>query len=236
MTEAHAQNVGSFGSARFVVVDSNLNTIHLSLTPCHYVLPVFYPFFHPLPRKSHCRQRLFHNCPLKYCNWSTRSKCRKFRISSVCCCRLQSQYHPSQPHSLPLCTSRLLSILPSTTMKKPLQAVHCGILCTMGPKPFINSQFNIHSHNLSESTKYKLCFETKMTKVYSKNLLMKSSKNNFIFLLVFYLIMCLMKAPKNFGKIAILKIWELISLGGVKTHFGKLALKWCIFRHETKIL
>ena len=30
-------------------------------------------------------------------------------------------------------------------------------------------------------------------------LLMKSSKNNFIFLPAFYLIMCLMKAPKNFG-------------------------------------
>ena len=71
---------------------------------------------------------------------------------------------------------------------------------------------------------------------YSRNLLMKSSKDNFIFLLVFHLIMCLMNAAKNFGKIAILKIWELISLGGVKTHFGKLALKWCIFRHEIKIL
>ena len=65
---------------------------------------------------------------------------------------------------------------------------------------------------------------------------MESSKNNFIFLLVFYLIMCFMKAQKNFGKIAILKIWELFYLGGVKTQLGKLALKWCIFRHETKIL
>ena len=77
-------------------------------------------------------------------------------------------------------------------------------------------------------TKYigsKLCFETKMTKVYSRNLFMKSSKDNFIFLLVFHLIMCLMNAAKNFGNIAILKICELISLGGVKTHFGKLALK-----------
>ena len=52
----------------------------------------------------------------------------------------------------------------------------------------------------------KLCFETKMTKVSSKNLLRKNAKNIFIFLPVFYLIMCLMKAPKNFGKIAILKI------------------------------
>ena len=82
---------------------------------------------------------------------------------------------------------------------------------------------------------HKLCFETKMTKVYSKNLLMKSSKTNLIFLIVFYLIICFMKAPMNFGKIVILEIWELISFGDVKTHIGKLALKWCIFRHETKI-
>ena len=77
----------------------------------------------------------------------------------------------------------------------------------------------------------KLCFETKSTKLYSKMLLVKSSENKFVFLPAFYLIMCFMKAPKNFGKRAILKIWELIFLGGVKTHF-KLALKWCIFRHE----
>ena len=40
----------------------------------------------------------------------------------------------------------------------------------------------------------------KMTKVYSKNLLMKSPRNNFIFLFVFYLIMCLMKAQKKIWK------------------------------------
>ena len=57
----------------------------------------------------------------------------------------------------------------------------------------------------------KLCFETKSTKLYSKILLVKSSENSFVFLPVFYLIMWLMKALKNFGKIAILKIWELIS-------------------------
>ena len=51
-----------------------------------------------------------------------------------------------------------------------------------------------------------LLFETKMTKFYSKILLMKSSGSNFIFLPVFYLIMWVMKAPKNFGKITILKI------------------------------
>ena len=63
-----------------------------------------------------------------------------------------------------------------------------------------------------------------MTKVYSKILLMKSSGSNFIFLPVFYLIMWVMKSSKNFGKIVILKIWELISLGGAKTHFGKLVV------------
>ena len=72
------------------------------------------------------------------------------------------------------------------------------------------------------------------TKVSYKILLMKSSGNHFIFLPVFYLIMWVMKASKNFGKIAILKIWELISLWDVKTYFGKLALKWCIFRHEKR--
>jgi hypothetical protein len=45
------------------------------------------------------------------------------------------------------------------------------------------------------------------------------------FLPVFNLIMCFIKAQKNFGKLTILKIYELLSLGGVKTHFGKLALK-----------
>ena len=32
-------------------------------------------------------------------------------------------------------------------------------------------------------------------------------------------------APKNLEKIALLKIRELVSLGGGKTQFGKLALK-----------
>ena len=50
------------------------------------------------------------------------------------------------------------------------------------------------------------------TKSYSKIVLVKGSENNFIFLPVFYLIMWLMKAPKSFGKIVILKIWELVSL------------------------
>ena len=57
--------------------------------------------------------------------------------------------------------------------------------------------------------------------VYSKFLLMKSLKKWFNFLPAFYLIIWLMISPKNFGKIGILKIWQLVSLWGVKTHFGK---------------
>ena len=45
-----------------------------------------------------------------------------------------------------------------------------------------------------------------MTQVNRKILLMKSSKKYFIFLLAFYRIMWLMISPKNFEKIAILKI------------------------------
>ena len=82
----------------------------------------------------------------------------------------------------------------------------------------------------------KLRSEMNRTKESPKILLMESSGNNFISLSLFNLIMWVMKSSKNFGKIAILKIWELIFLGVVKTHFGKLALKWCIFRHEIKIL
>jgi hypothetical protein len=48
-------------------------------------------------------------------------------------------------------------------------------------------------------------------KVISKNLLVKSSENNLIFSAAFYLIMCLMKTPKSFEKIVILKIRELVS-------------------------
>ena len=88
------------------------------------------------------------------------------------------------------------------------------------------------SHTSTTYSDFKLCFETKSTKLYSKILLVKSSENNFVFLPVFYLIMWLRKASKNFGKMTIMKILDLISLGGVKTHFGKLALKWCICRHE----
>ena len=64
-----------------------------------------------------------------------------------------------------------------------------------------------------------------------KNLWMKSSEIVFIFLPAFYLIIWLMTSPKNFEKISILKIWQLVFFWGVKIYFGKFLLKWCIFRH-----
>ena len=50
-------------------------------------------------------------------------------------------------------------------------------------------------------------------------------RKHFCFLPAFYLIMCFLKALKFFGKRAILNQWELVSLGSVKIHFGKPALK-----------
>ena len=41
-----------------------------------------------------------------------------------------------------------------------------------------------------------------------------------------------MKPPKNFDKIAVLKIWQLVFFWGVKTHFGEIPLKLCIIRHD----
>ena len=53
----------------------------------------------------------------------------------------------------------------------------------------------------------------------------------FILLPAFYQIMGLMKSPKNFEKIAILKKWQLIFFWVVITEFGKISLKRCIFRN-----
>ena len=50
----------------------------------------------------------------------------------------------------------------------------------------------------------KLRLEMKETKVSPKILLVKSSENNFIFLAVFNLIICVTKASKNFRKIAMM--------------------------------
>ena len=54
----------------------------------------------------------------------------------------------------------------------------------------------------------------------------------FISLPAFYLIIWLMKSPKNFEKTSILKIWQLIFFRAVKTQFGEISLKSCIFRQD----
>ena len=69
----------------------------------------------------------------------------------------------------------------------------------------------------SENDNYSL-IAYKWHKSNFKNVSMKCSENNFIFLPAFYMIMGLMKAQKNFGKITILKIWELVTFWGVKIH------------------
>ena len=50
-----------------------------------------------------------------------------------------------------------------------------------------------------------VCFKKTVTIVISKTLLVKSSENNFVFSQAFYLTLCV-SCPKNFEKIAILKI------------------------------
>ena len=66
--------------------------------------------------------------------------------------------------------------------------------CSLNPV-----RISIYVHTIDYCTKIE-------TKVSSKILLVKSSKNNFIFQPAFYLIMCLMKASKNFEKIADMEI------------------------------
>ena len=57
----------------------------------------------------------------------------------------------------------------------------------------------------------KVCPIENNTNLNSNFCLIKSSKIDFIFLPAFYLIMWLMVSPKNFEKMAILKIWRLFS-------------------------
>ena len=57
-------------------------------------------------------------------------------------------------------------------------------------------------------------------------------RNHFLFLPAYSLIIYVMRSPVNFEKIAILKIWQLVTFIGGKTHFGKTVLKLCIFMHE----
>ena len=80
----------------------------------------------------------------------------------------------------------------------------------------------------SHTNIFKLQLEKNQTKVSHNILLMKRSADHFISLPVFYLITGVMTASKNSWKIAILKIWELISLRDIKTHFGDTLItsKW----------
>ena len=52
---------------------------------------------------------------------------------------------------------------------------------------------------------------------------------------IFYLHFTWLHGPWNpqriFERISILTIWQLVFFWGVKIYFGKLLLKWCIFRH-----
>ena len=41
---------------------------------------------------------------------------------------------------------------------------------------------------------------------------------------------------KEFWKITILNIWQLVFFRGLKSYFGILPLKWCIFRHGKKLI
>ena len=59
----------------------------------------------------------------------------------------------------------------------------------------------------------------------------KKFRKYLILLSAFCLIIWLMKSPNSFEKIAILKIWQLFFILCVKTYFGILPLKWCIFRN-----
>ena len=92
---------------------------------------------------------------------------------------------------------------------------------------FKHSTFYENNENLKIVMKYGIysLSQFKCHKSIFKSSLVKTSENNFILLPAFYPIICLMKASKNFEKIAILNTQELVSFLGAKTHFGKLALK-----------
>ena len=78
----------------------------------------------------------------------------------------------------------------------------------------------------------KVCPIENNTNLNSIFCLIKSSKIGFIFSPAFYLIIWLMESPNNLEKISILKKWQLFFYWGVKTYFGEMPLKLCIFRHD----
>ena len=107
--------------------------------------------------------------------------------------------------------------------------------CWIGISTLIMNSFNqiVHKMYLLLNKRYtQIDLKTGLAKRSQFTFLFsKKFRKYFILLPAFYLIMWLMKSPKSFEKIAILKIWQLVFFLGVKTYFGILPLKWCIFRH-----
>ena len=83
---------------------------------------------------------------------------------------------------------------------------HC-VWCARGDSSKLEiKSFRANLVNIFKGLIAILCLTSKETKVFSKNLLVKSSGNNFIFLPAFYLIKWLMTSPFFFLNIAILNI------------------------------
>ena len=101
------------------------------------------------------------------------------------------------------------------------------------PKPAQN-KFTISRFFFPNRFQHKEWELEKETKVNAEVLLIKSSWIILIFLPAFYLIIWPMTHQRNSEKISILNIWQLVFFWGVKTYFGILPLKWCIFRHGKK--
>ena len=72
--------------------------------------------------------------------------------------------------------------------------------------------------------KSKLCSVKKDTKLNQVFCIIKSWEIISISLPEFYLIIWLMRSPKNFEKIPILKTWQVDFFWGIKTYFGKMML------------
>ena len=78
----------------------------------------------------------------------------------------------------------------------------------------------------------KLCSVKKDTKLNQVSCLIKSSETMFIFYLNFIWYYGSWHHQRILKKIPILKTWQMVFFWGIKTYFGILPLKWCIFRHE----
>ena len=74
------------------------------------------------------------------------------------------------------------------------------------------------------STTAKVCSVKKDTKLNQVFCIIKSWEIISISLPEFYLIIWLMRSPKNFEKIPILKTWQVDFFWGIKTYFGKMML------------